>query len=395
MLFKKSSAETYRYGYQGSEQNIEVDNGGGNFYTTEFRQLDARFGRWFTTDPVFFAHQSPYNSMDGNPINITDPTGLYGESDYIDDHGEVVSRQYSGGEDGGPRTKLVEYSDGTIIEFIEKAGQGGTYWQTVELYKPCEVLLKEEIAANGFQDLDLEKLGISGVNVHIEVKGKFEYKHQSDHVFTGNVKNFRVEEVSFYISDVVEGQEEGKITFDLTYTLYMNFSAWSGAYDPSTNTMSSSENYGINELLYVAYVSAENNIGSTWWKHQQAAERGLKEGLLMMAGMKIKGYVNQGAKVINVVPKGPTLNNLVFTEAEKSALKSATGYSTQKIVNGKAIISDFGFYSKTSSSQITTIKGAFKRNGATSIKITTNGANEAMKKILETRMNNGKTIFGG
>ena len=55
--------------------NIETDNGAGNQYTTEFRQLDARFGRWFSPDPVFFAHQSPYNSMDGNPINLNDPNG--------------------------------------------------------------------------------------------------------------------------------------------------------------------------------------------------------------------------------------------------------------------------------------------------------------------------------
>ena len=74
LFFKKSSAETYRYGYQGSEINTETHNNS-NQYTTEFRQLDARFGRWFSPDPVFQEHQSPYNSMNGNPINLNDPNG--------------------------------------------------------------------------------------------------------------------------------------------------------------------------------------------------------------------------------------------------------------------------------------------------------------------------------
>jgi len=43
---------------------------------TESPQLDARLGRWMSTDPIFQPHQSPYNSMDGNPVNLNDPSGL-------------------------------------------------------------------------------------------------------------------------------------------------------------------------------------------------------------------------------------------------------------------------------------------------------------------------------
>lgn len=68
------SNSDYRYGYQGSEINKEIYNNG-NQYTTEFRQLDPRFGRWFSLDPVFQPHQSPYNSMNGDPINLNDPLG--------------------------------------------------------------------------------------------------------------------------------------------------------------------------------------------------------------------------------------------------------------------------------------------------------------------------------
>jgi RHS repeat-associated protein len=66
---------SYRFGYQGSEKDNEV-SGDGNSYTTEFRQLDPRLGRWFSVDPVFQPWQSPYTSMDNNPINLNDPMGL-------------------------------------------------------------------------------------------------------------------------------------------------------------------------------------------------------------------------------------------------------------------------------------------------------------------------------
>lgn len=64
----------YRIGYQGSEKDDEV-KGGGNSYTTYFRQLDPRVGRWFSLDPVFQPWQSPYCSMDGNPILFNDVLG--------------------------------------------------------------------------------------------------------------------------------------------------------------------------------------------------------------------------------------------------------------------------------------------------------------------------------
>lgn len=64
-----------RYLYQGSEMDKEI-KGDGNSYTTTFRQLDPRLGRWMSLDPVFQAHQSPYNSMDNNPIIYNDPKGL-------------------------------------------------------------------------------------------------------------------------------------------------------------------------------------------------------------------------------------------------------------------------------------------------------------------------------
>jgi RHS repeat-associated protein len=64
----------YRYGYQGSEKDDE-SKGGGNSYTTFFRQLDPRVGRWLSLDPVFQPWQSPYCSMDNSPIRFSDQNG--------------------------------------------------------------------------------------------------------------------------------------------------------------------------------------------------------------------------------------------------------------------------------------------------------------------------------
>jgi RHS repeat-associated protein len=66
----------YRYGFGGMEKDDEV-KGDGNSYTTEFRQLDPRVGRWLSLDPLLsdFPWQSPYCSFDNNPIYYTDPKG--------------------------------------------------------------------------------------------------------------------------------------------------------------------------------------------------------------------------------------------------------------------------------------------------------------------------------
>jgi RHS repeat-associated protein len=71
----------YRYGYQGSEKDDEM-KGGGNSYTTEFRQYDPRLGRWLSLDPLMakYPSMSPYVAFNNNPILYTDPTGLEGEN---------------------------------------------------------------------------------------------------------------------------------------------------------------------------------------------------------------------------------------------------------------------------------------------------------------------------
>lgn len=75
---RKSGAECYRYGFNGMEKDDEI-KGGGNSYTTEFRMLDVRIGRWLSVDPVVHHGMSPYCTFDNNPIFFKDPSGADGE----------------------------------------------------------------------------------------------------------------------------------------------------------------------------------------------------------------------------------------------------------------------------------------------------------------------------
>lgn len=72
MLGRQYSSGSYRFGYQGSEKNEEIHSGS---YTTEYRQLDTRIGRWLSKDPVVHHFMSPYISMDNNPMFGRDPNG--------------------------------------------------------------------------------------------------------------------------------------------------------------------------------------------------------------------------------------------------------------------------------------------------------------------------------
>ena len=111
------------------------------------------------------------------------------------------------------------------------------------------------------------------------------------------------------------------------------------------------------------------------------------EAILIRSGFyALFGRVAQGVSV--------SAKNMVFTAAEKAAIKTATGYSRSRIVNGVGIIDKFGFYNKTTHTQLKLIINAFKKNGATSINIYTNSANTAMKTILNSRIKSGKKLFG-
>ena len=73
---RHGSEGSYRYGYQGSERDDEL-KGDGNSYTTFYRALDVRLGRWMSLDPKMAQTpwESPYASMGNNPIFSNDVFG--------------------------------------------------------------------------------------------------------------------------------------------------------------------------------------------------------------------------------------------------------------------------------------------------------------------------------
>jgi RHS repeat-associated protein len=116
------SLEGYRFGYQGSEKDNEF-KGEGNSYTTEFRQLDPRLGRWLSVDPVIQPWQSSYCSMDDSPIIYNDPNGLAAQSKELPPPGEKSANgsasawnKYTIREKGSDNIKVLA-PNGTYVEF--------------------------------------------------------------------------------------------------------------------------------------------------------------------------------------------------------------------------------------------------------------------------------------
>jgi RHS repeat-associated protein len=107
--------EYFRYGYQGSEMDNEV-KGQGNSYTTHFRQLDPRIGRWLSIDSkaISMPWQSPYCSMDNNPIIYNDILGDWVKTNFS------KKALKNGGQEKIQNMFLTKY--GLNVEFVKEGG---------------------------------------------------------------------------------------------------------------------------------------------------------------------------------------------------------------------------------------------------------------------------------
>lgn len=96
----------YRFRYNGMEEDLG-GNLFGNTYSTMFRQLDARLGRWWSPDPVVHPWESPYAGMGNNPVSYTDPLGL----DIFSEIGNWVGSFFS--------SKSKKLTESDIMDILE------------------------------------------------------------------------------------------------------------------------------------------------------------------------------------------------------------------------------------------------------------------------------------
>ena len=82
---RQFNSNSYRYGFGSKEKDNEI-KGEGNSYDFDARFNDTRLGKWLSVDPLStkYPWQSPYASMDNNPIAKIDPTGM-GTEDFVKD----------------------------------------------------------------------------------------------------------------------------------------------------------------------------------------------------------------------------------------------------------------------------------------------------------------------
>ena len=66
------SIDTYRYGMNGQEKDVELGN---SIFTAEYWEYDARIGRRWNLDPVVLPWESPYATFNNSPIFLPDPSG--------------------------------------------------------------------------------------------------------------------------------------------------------------------------------------------------------------------------------------------------------------------------------------------------------------------------------
>ncbi len=113
-----TSAQSYRYGYQGQYCETDPETGLDNF---EARMYDPLLGRWNTTDPAG-QYYSPYVGMGNNPVMTTDKDGkVAGPLDIIID---PVAALIGGIANLASNWSSVEHSDLSLLSAIEYFGAG-------------------------------------------------------------------------------------------------------------------------------------------------------------------------------------------------------------------------------------------------------------------------------
>jgi hypothetical protein len=114
-----STADRYRFGYNGQEKVNEIA-GIGNHNTAEFWEYDTRLGRRWNLDPEFkkMPFASPYTTNFNNPILILDPHGDFGIVGFFVGFAVDVGVQILGNKLSGKEAFDIDYADAILSGFV-------------------------------------------------------------------------------------------------------------------------------------------------------------------------------------------------------------------------------------------------------------------------------------
>ena len=108
------NAGDYRFGYTGHEKENDLAEG---VYTTEYRLLDTRLGRWLSVDPLAekASDWSPYRTSFDNPIIYVDSDGQW----EADSEGNLIAEK---GDHAGTLAKFLNISFKDALKQLKDQG---------------------------------------------------------------------------------------------------------------------------------------------------------------------------------------------------------------------------------------------------------------------------------
>ncbi|MCR5496800.1 MAG: hypothetical protein K6F48_03080 [Paludibacteraceae bacterium] len=104
----------YRFGYTGHEKESDLAEG---VYTTEYRLLDTRLGKWLSVDPLAeeASDWSPYRTSFDNPLIFVDPDGQW----EADSKGNLIAEK---GDHAGTLAKFLNISFEDALKKLKDQG---------------------------------------------------------------------------------------------------------------------------------------------------------------------------------------------------------------------------------------------------------------------------------
>lgn len=151
MVGRDASSDGYKYGFNGMEKDDEV-KGKGNSYTTFYRQLDPRVGRWLAIDPVTRHDINPYQSFSNSPITRVDPDG---DTDYYNKRGKWIGTD---GIDNGEKFIASSMRTRRIIKKATKEGATIAMNENAPVYKGALLRVpSQEVRDQMFEDYENTK----------------------------------------------------------------------------------------------------------------------------------------------------------------------------------------------------------------------------------------------